>query len=115
MKFMNPVKRLITVFLAIVLVCLTTACGSAPDAREELQHKFPEYYDLNTFKGLEVYVWQTAKDTYYCGVLPGTNSCLWGSYPIWIAAPFGYSPVSAIKNICIMVPSPGLLSSFNCA
>lgn len=40
---------------------------------EELQQKFPEYYGLNTAKGLEVYVWQTAEDTYYCGVLSGTN------------------------------------------
>lgn len=40
---------------------------------EELQQKFPEYYGLNTAKGLEVYVWQTAEDAYYCGVLSGTN------------------------------------------
>ena len=35
--------------------------------------RFPQYYDLITPKGLEVYVWQTADNVYYCGLLPGTN------------------------------------------
>ncbi len=38
-----------------------------------LRERFPEYYDLSTFKGLEVYVWQMAEDTYSCGVMEGTN------------------------------------------
>ena len=36
--------------------------------------RFPQYYDLITPKGLEVYVWQTADNVYYCGLLPGTNA-----------------------------------------
>lgn len=40
---------------------------------EGLQAKFPDYFDLPTSKGLEVYVWQMAPDSYSCGVLPGTN------------------------------------------
>ncbi len=35
--------------------------------------KYPEYFDLDTFKGLEVYVWQLAPGSYSCGVLPGTD------------------------------------------
>lgn len=35
--------------------------------------RFPQYYDLITPKGLEVYVWQTADNVYYCGLLSGTN------------------------------------------
>ena len=40
---------------------------------EGLQAKFPDYFDLPTSKGLEVYVWQMAPDSYACGLLPGTN------------------------------------------
>ncbi len=38
-----------------------------------LYEKYPEYFNLGTFKGLEVYVWQMSESSYYCGVLPGTN------------------------------------------
>ena len=40
---------------------------------DSLRAKYPEYFDLSTFKGLELYVWQMAPDSYSCGVLPGTN------------------------------------------
>ena len=40
---------------------------------DELKEDYPEYFDLSAFKGLEVYVWQMAPDSYSCGVLPGTN------------------------------------------
>lgn len=35
--------------------------------------KFPQYFNLQTTKGLEVYVWEDADGMYYCGVLSGTN------------------------------------------
>ena len=38
-----------------------------------LREQYPEYFDLDTSKGLEVYVWQMAPDSYSCGLLPGTN------------------------------------------
>ena len=38
-----------------------------------LRAKYPEYFDLDTFKGLEVYVWQMAPGSYSCGVMSGTN------------------------------------------
>jgi len=40
---------------------------------EKLREKFPMYFDLGTFKGLEVYIWQMSETSYYCGVLPGVN------------------------------------------
>ncbi len=40
---------------------------------ETLRSRFPEYFDLSTFKGLEVYVWEIVPERYSCGVLPGTN------------------------------------------
>lgn len=40
---------------------------------DALREKYPEYFDLTTSKGLEVYVWQMARDSYSFGVLPGTN------------------------------------------
>ena len=38
-----------------------------------LREKFPEYFDLSTMKGLEVYVWQMAEGCYSFGLQPGTN------------------------------------------
>ncbi len=38
-----------------------------------LKAKFPEYFDLGTFKGLEIYIWQMAENSYSCGVLQGVN------------------------------------------
>ncbi|MBR3766959.1 MAG: hypothetical protein IKL10_01795 [Clostridia bacterium] len=40
---------------------------------EQLKAKFPNYFGLSTAKGLEIYIWQMAKETYSCGLLPGTN------------------------------------------
>lgn len=38
-----------------------------------LRAKFPSYFDLATEKGLEVYIWQMAGNSYSCGLLPGKN------------------------------------------
>jgi len=40
---------------------------------EWLKAKFPNYFDLPTDKGLEVYIWQMAGNSYSCGLLPGKN------------------------------------------
>ncbi len=40
---------------------------------ERLKDEFPMYFDLDTSKGLEVYIWQMAGNSIYCGVLPGKN------------------------------------------
>ena len=40
---------------------------------EELQKECPEYFELSAFKGIEVYVWQMAEDSYRCGMMSGTN------------------------------------------
>ena len=38
-----------------------------------LREKFPEYFDLPTDKGLEVYIWQMSSSNYQCGLMAGTN------------------------------------------
>ncbi len=38
-----------------------------------LREKYPEYYDLPTDKGLELYVWQLAEGAWSCGLMAGTN------------------------------------------
>ena len=38
-----------------------------------LRVKYPEYFELGTFKGLEVYVWQMAEGDYRFGLMQGTN------------------------------------------
>jgi len=44
-----------------------------PPEIEELRVKYPEYFELGTFKGLEVYVWQMAESDYRFGLMQGTN------------------------------------------
>lgn len=42
---------------------------------EKLKELYPEYFfEPDTFKGIEIYVWQLAEDNYKCGALPGTNA-----------------------------------------
>ena len=38
-----------------------------------LRERFPEYFGLSTFKGLELYVWQMAPGSWLCGLMEGTN------------------------------------------
>ena len=40
---------------------------------DSLRAKYPEYFDLSTFKGLELYVWQMGPNNYSCGLMLGTN------------------------------------------
>ena len=50
-------------------VILTVTDGEV----EKLRAKFPNYFDLPVTKGLEVYIWQMAENSYSCGLLPGRN------------------------------------------
>ena len=63
-------KKFIT--LVLTLACLLSIVG-CNNTTKDLQKKFPEYYDLDTFKGIEVYMWQTEEGEYRCGALYGTN------------------------------------------
>ena len=40
---------------------------------EELRAKYPEYFEMSSFKGIEVYVWEMAEGSYHCGMMSGTN------------------------------------------
>lgn len=40
---------------------------------EALKEQCPEYFELSAFKGIEVYVWETADGAYRCGMMSGTN------------------------------------------
>ena len=62
---------------AAVLVCAIRAkvVSQKPLPEiEALQVKYPEYFALETFKGLEVYVWQLSETDYRFGLMPGTNA-----------------------------------------
>lgn len=39
-----------------------------------LRKQYPQYFDLDTSEGLEVYVWQMAGNSYSCGLLSGKES-----------------------------------------
>ena len=40
---------------------------------EKLREKYPEYFMLSAFKGIEIYVWEMAEGLYQCGMMSGTN------------------------------------------
>jgi len=44
--------------------------GDENSALDALKKAFPEYFDLDATNGLDVYVWQMAKDQYSFGLLP---------------------------------------------
>ncbi len=48
---------------------------AAPSAEDPdaLREKYPEYFGLSAFKGLEVCVWQLAEGSYSWGLMEGTN------------------------------------------
>lgn len=59
---------------------MMNACQNADDALpadparlDELRTQYPEYFELSSFKGIEIYVWQTAPASYQCGMMSGTN------------------------------------------
>ncbi len=58
------------VLLSLIGVCVLAFACSCADS--ELRRKFPEYYALDAFKGIEVYVWEDG-GAYKCGALTGTN------------------------------------------
>lgn len=65
-------RKLLAFVLCLAALFSLTACGKE-DPTDALRESYPEYFDLPTAKGLEVYVWQMAQGSYSFGVLPGTN------------------------------------------
>ena len=62
-------KKIIIAAIIVILVLVTVFFAfSGP-----LRIKYPEYYNLDTFKGIEVYVWQNEDGEYRCGAMSGTN------------------------------------------
>ncbi|MBQ1906549.1 MAG: hypothetical protein II173_00065 [Firmicutes bacterium] len=78
------IKRIASVILsAAMMLCAAVAIDTAEDSNaagrlsdpdlEALMERYPEYFGLSTFKGLEVYVWQVNSASYSFGLMPGTN------------------------------------------
>ena len=67
-------RKILFAILCLAMLCALPSCGkrSAEDTGE-LRDNYPEYFDLSTAKGLEVYFWQMASESYSFGLLPGTN------------------------------------------
>jgi hypothetical protein len=42
---------------------------------DKVKEKYPEFFEIDgePFKGIELYVWQMAEGTYYCGLMFGAN------------------------------------------
>ena len=51
--------------------CFDNVIGKVP--LHPLYEKYPEYWDVDGMKGVEVYVWQIEDGSYRCGALTGTN------------------------------------------
>ncbi len=81
--------KFISIVLAASLMLSATACsvskgeteltsGSSYSSEiksevERLREKYPEYFELSAFKGIEIYVWEMAEGSYHCGLMSGTN------------------------------------------
>lgn len=66
---------------AVVAVCFLTNPVSEkniPDTNADstryLRKQYPEYFDLDTSEGLELYVWQMGRSAYFCGLMSGKTS-----------------------------------------
>ena len=95
-------KRLILLFLLLILFISLRGCGQSNEESigafnseeqsesveietsdntekqnerniELLKEQCPEYFELSSFKGIEVYVWETEDGAYRCGMMSGTN------------------------------------------
>ena len=74
-------KKIISIILCFIAVISLVGCGTSPKDNsttdsaiiKELKEKYPEYFEMSDFKGIEVYVWQMAENSYRCGMLEGTN------------------------------------------
>jgi len=72
------------IVLAVIACGVVTVCfatnpkegvpkGQYTTSTDALREKYPEYFELGTFKGLEVYVWQMSENDYRFGLMQGTN------------------------------------------
>lgn len=60
-------------YMIVIRAILANGSDPIEVPMDELREKYPEYFELGTFKGLEVYVWQTAENDYRFGLMQGTN------------------------------------------
>lgn len=75
-------RRSLSVIAVAVAVCVAVAaCALVTDpdksgtvSAEEalLRERYPQYFDLDTSQGLDVYVWQMARNSWSFGLLPHT-------------------------------------------
>ncbi len=68
-------KKILALCLALIM-CLAVFAGCEKDEAArltKLRQESPEYFGLETFKGLEVYVSAIAPDVYRCYLMPGAN------------------------------------------
>lgn len=60
-------------YMVVIRAFLANGSDPIEVPMDELREKYPEYFELGTFKGLEVYVWQMAENDYRFGLMQGTN------------------------------------------
>lgn len=70
-KVIEP-KKAQRLFESIKESCITDYTTTESEIAA-LREKFPEYFGLNTTKGLELYIWQMSPNNYSCGLMDGTN------------------------------------------
>ena len=66
-------RKLITFILFLAVAAMTfTACVSKETAA--LKKEYPQYFDIDATNGLDIVVWQMAKDSYSFGLLPHSET-----------------------------------------
>ena len=64
------------IVVAVILAVLLIAGAKRSKEEQQLREKYPEYFDLDTTYGLELYVWQWGNDRYVCGLAAGVDQSL---------------------------------------
>lgn len=82
------IKKAIAILLCLMFVVYLVGCKSTGDSETSgqienqedavnldlLEEKYPEYFELSESKGVEIYVWQMAEDSYRCGMISETGA-----------------------------------------
>ena len=77
--------------------------GDESSTLESLKRSVPEYFNLNHSNGLDVYVWQMAKDHYSFGLLPHSET-----QREWISAELMNLKGISVKDMRLILNTYGL-------
>lgn len=74
LKYRKPARWLTAAAMIVCIViaaCFLTDPSVISPEEQALRQKYPQYFDLDTKQGLDVYVWKISPGNYRCGLVSG--------------------------------------------